>query len=322
MTVVSNASPRVQRSARWACVLLLVMAVWSPGVAAIELQAMAPGVYGVIANAREPSSDNGGVSANSGVIVGSEGVTVIDPGPNRAAGLALRRAIRRVTAKPVVAVIATHAHPENVLAADALLGPATPLIAHERTFALMRDRCADCFERLSGLVGRAAMAGTRIRVPDQTVPDGITERTYGGRTLRLIHVGWGHTAGDLAVLDRQTGTLFAGGLVSNRVLPDTHEARVRSWIAALAALSQQPVRRVVPGQGNPGPASLIGEFSGYLLALLARVEVPYREQLSVFDVLADGDLPDYANWSGYAAVHPLNLQHVYAELEREDFASR
>jgi hypothetical protein len=42
----------------------------------------------------------------------------------------------------------------------------------------------------------------------------------------------------------------------------------------------------------------------------------------VFDVLADGDLPDYANWSGYAAVHALNLQHVYAELEREDFASR
>ncbi|NDD14152.1 MAG: hypothetical protein EB072_16290 [Betaproteobacteria bacterium] len=58
---------------------------------------IAPGIYAFIANAREPSSDNGGVSANSGVIIGSEGVTVIDPGPSQhesGAACARHRSVR------------------------------------------------------------------------------------------------------------------------------------------------------------------------------------------------------------------------------------
>ena len=290
--------------------------------AADSVTPLAPGVYALSADPAPPSQANRGRTNSTGVLIGRSGVVVIDPGPNRKEGEQLLRSIRKLTRKPVVAVILTHPHPENVLAAGVVAGASAPVIAQARAFALMRDRCSDCLQRLSGLVGETAMAGTSIRLPDQTVGDGVTERSPGGRRLRLIATGWGHTAGDLAVLDLDSGTLFGGGLVNHGVVPDMHEARVRGWLSALDTLAALAPRHVVPGEGAPGGAHLIGDTRDYLADLLGRVEATYRQQGSVFEVLEDGDLPRYAGWVRYREAQPLNIQHVYAELEREDFAAR
>lgn len=294
-------------------------AVASDGQALVRV---APGVYAVSAEPGPPDAGNRGRTNSTGILIGRSGVVVIDPGPNRKAGKRLLRSIRKLTQKPVTTVILTHAHPENVLAAGTVADRSAVVVAQARTYALMRDRCSDCLQRLAGLVGEASMAGTSIRLPDQTVGDGITERRLGGRELRLVAPGWGHTAGDLAVLDVETGTLFAGGLVNHGVMPDMHEARTRGWLEALDVLAALQPRRVVPGEGPPGGSGLIGDSRDYLADLLARVETTYRQQGSVFEVLEDGDLPRYSGWVRYREVQPLNIQHVYAELEREDFAAR
>lgn len=283
---------------------------------------LAQGVYALTAAPGPPSTANGGRTNSTGILIGHTGVVVVDPGPSRKAGLHVLRVIRGLTRKPVVAVILTHAHPENVLAASVVAGGRAPVMAHTRTYALMRDRCSECLARLTGLAGEAAMAGTRIRLPDQTVGDGRTARNLGGRDLLLVHAGWGHTAGDLAVLDVASGTLFTGGLVNNRVMPDMHESRMRGWIAAVDALLSLAPRHVVPGEGAPGNASVLRDTRAYLGDLLERVETTYRQQGSVFEVLADGEMPRYAGWVRYREAQPLNIQHVYAELEKEDFAAR
>ncbi|MBU3694387.1 MAG: MBL fold metallo-hydrolase [Rhodocyclaceae bacterium] len=298
---------------------------------------LAPGVYARGAPPGPPSPANRGRTNSTGILVGSTGVVVVDPGPSRAEGLRLLRAIRRLTPKPVVAVVLTHAHPENVLAADTVAGRSAVVVAQARTYALMRDRCSECLQRLIGLAGQPAMVGTNIRLPDQTVGDGVTERVWGGRRVRLVATGWGHTAGDLVVFDVASGTLFAGGLVNREVMPDMHEARIRGWLAALDTLSALSPRRVVSGERVAGKRAavasgraeyrgddirLIGMTRDYLADLLARVEATYRQQGSVFEVLADGELPRYAGWVRYGEAQPLNIQHVYAELEKEDFATR
>lgn len=312
----------IMSSAWRGAILACLLAAWPVQAAdGVKLLRVARDVYAVPAPTGPATLRNGGRTNNSGILVGARGVVVIDPGPNREAGRRLLTAIRRITRKPIVAVLLTHAHPENVLAADAVAGPHAPVIASHRTYALMRDRCSECLQRLTALAGERAMAGTAIRLPDQTVA-GTTERRYGGRTVELIHAGWGHTAGDLAVLDVQTGTLFAGGLANREVMPDMHEARTRDWIESLRVLEALAPRHVVPGEGGAGDIGLLTDTRGYLVNLLERVERTYRAQGSVFEVLADGELPRYARWSRYGEVQPLNIQHVYAELEKEDFAAR
>ena len=287
-----------------------------------RLERIAASVYALTAPPGPPSPENRGRTNSTGILIGPTGVVVVDPGPSRKAGLQVLRAVRSLTRKPVAAVILTHAHPENVLAAGVVAGRSAPVIASHRTYALMRDRCSECLTRLTGLTGESAMSGTNIRLPDQTVAVGTTDRTYGGRTLKLIHTGWGHTAGDLAVLDVASGTLFTGGLANNQVMPDMHEAQTRGWVEALRTLEALAPVRVVPGEGAPAGAELLATMRSYLAALFERVEATYREQGSVFEVLGDGDLPAYAGWVRYAEVHSLNIQHVYAEMEKEDFATR
>ena len=290
--------------------------------AAQGLLQLAPGVYALTAPPGPATAANLGRTNSTGILIGATGVVVVDPGPGHKAGMSLLKTIRRLTRKPIAAVILTHAHPENVLAAGVVAGRDAPVIASHRTYALMRDRCEECLQRLTGLAGETAMAGTAIRLPDQTVPHGVTERPYGGRMLQLVHTGWGHTAGDLAVLDTASGTLFVGGLANDRVMPDMHEARTRGWVDALRTLEGLSPRHVVPGEGRPGGPQLLAATSGYLNALLERVEATYRQQGSVFEVLADGEMPAYAGWVRYREAQPLNIQHVYAELEKEDFAAR
>lgn len=317
--------PRILPAARWLCAALLAILATSTLADPPHkprLERVSTGVYALIAPPGPPSPQNSGRTNSTGILIGPSGVVVIDPGPSRKAGLQVLRAIRSFTRKPVAAVILTHAHPENVLAAGVVAGRNAPVIASHRTYALMRDRCRECLTRLTSLAGEAAMKGTDIRLPDQTVAVGTTERTYGGRTLKLIHTSWGHTAGDLAVLDVASGSLFTGGLANNRVMPDMHEAQTRGWVEALHALEAIGPVRVVPGEGAPAGAELLVATRSYLAALLERVEATYRQQGSVFEVLSEGDLPAYFGWVRYADVQMLNIQHVYAELEKEDFATR
>src|SRR5690606_9137946 len=58
---------------------------------------------------------NGGNIVNTGFIVTSAGVVVIDSGPSKRYGEAMRAAIAEVTDRPVIKVLLTHHHPDHVL---------------------------------------------------------------------------------------------------------------------------------------------------------------------------------------------------------------
>jgi hypothetical protein len=104
-------------------------------------------------------------------------------------------------------------------------------------------------------------------------------------------------------------------------IPYTHEARIRGWIAGLDELQQVPARRIVPGHGPVADPTRIRETHDYLAALVADTEKHYNEGVSVIDLLKDPtmNLPRFEGWALYGDTHPLNIQHVYTELEREEF---
>ncbi len=116
--------------------------------------------------------------------------------------------------------------------------------------------------------------------------------------------------------------LFTGDLVYLERVPYTHEAHVRGWIAALNGLEQIPARRMVPGRGPVADPARMAETRAYLTAVLADTQRQYDAGTSVIDLLQDPtmDLPQYAGWALYRDTHPLNIQHIYTELEREEFS--
>jgi quinoprotein relay system zinc metallohydrolase 1 len=280
---------------------------------------VAPDVYAFIGAQEEISPGNGGNVINSGFIVGADGVIVIDTGVNVEHGRAILAAIRTVTDKPVALVINTHPHPENVLGNHAFAG--APILARRETVDAMQARCKLCFENVERILGAPAMKGTDIVMPTLSV-DRNGSLSAGGRRIELYHFGWGHTEGDLAVFDPESGVLFTGDLVYLDRIPYTHEAHIRGWIAALQQLEKIPARRVVPGHGPVADPARMRETRAYLAALLAMTERQYGAGTSVLDLLNDPnmDLPQFTGWALYRDTHPLNIQHVYTELEREEFS--
>lgn len=304
----------------------VLLALWAGAAVAAcprpRLVAVAPQVFAAVAPpALRAAPQNCGRIANSGVIVGPAGVVVIDPGPNRNQGRALAREIGRLGAGPVRAVVLTHAHAENVLAAVAFARPGVAVLASAAAAALMAERCPRCLAGLREAAGAAAMAGTRIVLPSRAIA-APTDLELAGRRLRLIPFAAAHTPGDLAVLDLASGVLFAGGLVDAGQLPETREASFAGWLAALERLAAEHPRRVVPGHGAPAGPALVGEMAAYLAELRAGALREVEAGSDLPGGLARLAMPDYAGRLGYAERHPLNIQRAWREAEEAFFAGR
>ncbi|NVO05250.1 MAG: MBL fold metallo-hydrolase [Rhodoferax sp.] len=282
---------------------------------------VAPGVFMVAGAAGEPGPDNLGRTGNSGFIVGRTGVVAIDTGTSYRQGLALLAGIRRVTAKPVVLALVTHARQEFLFGATAFQSQGIPVHMQRQAAGMMRERCDHCLQTLHGLLGADAMQGTQLFKPDQEFEEPYT-RDVAGRRIRVL--GYGHSAGpgDVAVLDEQTGVLFAGGLLDYQRIPDVQDSDLPAWSAALQALQALPLTAVVPGHGPVGPPDAIAAVARYLAQLQQRVLALMQTGTSLLDVGAAASLPEFAAWDQYRTVHRRNAAVVYLRLEREHLFGR
>ncbi|KTC36458.1 MAG: quinoprotein relay system zinc metallohydrolase 1 [Pseudomonas sp.] len=214
------------------------------------------------------SRDNGGNIVNTGFIVTEAGVLVIDTGPSKRYGQALREAIARVTGKPVIQVLLTHHHPDHVLGNQAFSD--VPIGALAGTTELLRQQGDAMAENLYRLVGDW-MRGTEVVLPNRTLEPGVLE--IGGHRLRLLALA-GHTGADLAIFDERTGVLFAGDLVFyQRALTTPNSPGLEVWLKDLDRLQALPWRLVVPGHGpvasSAVPFAQMRDYLGWLHQLLS-----------------------------------------------------
>lgn len=214
------------------------------------------------------SRDNGGNIVNTGFIVTEAGVLVIDTGPSKRYGQALREAIARVTGKPVIHVLLTHHHPDHVLGNQAFSD--MPIGALAGTTELLRQQGDAMAENLYRLVGDW-MRGTEVVLPNRTLEPGVLE--IGGHRLRLLALA-GHTGADLAIFDERTGVLFAGDLVFyQRALTTPNSPGLEVWLKDLDRLQALPWRLVVPGHGpvasSAVPFAQMRDYLGWLHQLLS-----------------------------------------------------
>lgn len=215
------------------------------------------------------SKANGGNIVNTGFIVTDSGVVVIDTGPSRRYGEALRKAIAATTDKPVIQVLLTHHHPDHMLGNQAFAD--VPIGALAGTIESMRQQGDGLAENMYRMVGDW-MRGTELQLPTQTLESGTL--TIGGHPLRLLALS-GHTGADLAILDEKTGVLFAGDLVFyQRALTTPNTPGLGVWLADIDQLEALPWTVIVPGHGplaeDHRPFVQMRDYLGWLDTLMAQ----------------------------------------------------
>ncbi len=281
-------------------------------------QAVAEGVYLVQGLPGEPGPENRGRVGNAGFIVGPQGVIVVDSGTSYRQGAELLAAVRRVTDRPVRALVLTHTRQEFLFGAAAFREQQVPIHMHLLAARLMAARCEGCLKTLKRVLGEDEMAGTAVIRPDLTFDQGDHRLDLIGRPVRLLHFGHGSGPGDTAVLDESTGTLFAGGLLDNGRVPDVQDSRLEGWTRALAALRTLKLAHVVPGHGPAGAAdSVIAGVERYLQALQAGAKQLLDADVPLSQVAERLQLPAFQAWDQYETIHRRNASVVFLRFEQE-----
>lgn len=257
---------------------------------------------------------NGGNIVNTAFIVTQAGVVVIDSGPSRRYGEALRQAIARVTDRPVVRVLLTHHHPDHVLGNQAFAD--VPIAALPGTAELLRAQGNAMAENMYRLVGDW-MRGTEVVLPSETLRAG-DHWDIGGHRLHFLSLR-GHTGADLAVLDETTGVLFAGDLLFyQRALTTPNSPGLDVWLADLDTLEALPWTLVVPGHGpvaaDKAPFEQMRDYLGWLNGLL---HDSAAQGLLMTEVMDAPIPPRFAsvNLARYELIRTVS--HLYPRYEAE-----
>lgn len=213
------------------------------------------------------AQDNGANIVNIAFIETDDGVVVIDSGPSKRYGEALRQVIAATSGKPVKLLLLTHHHPDHVLGNQAFAD--VPIAALAGTRQLLEQQGNAMAENMYRLVGDW-MRGTEVVLPNQTVEAGMLE--IGGHRLRLLALS-GHTGADLAILDETTGVLFAGDLVFyQRALTTPNSPGLDVWLEDIDTLEALPWKVIVPGHGplatDKQPFVQMRDYLGWLDQIL------------------------------------------------------
>jgi glyoxylase-like metal-dependent hydrolase (beta-lactamase superfamily II) len=283
-----------------------------------EAVAVADGVYAILGSGGEISVENGGHTANVAFIVGPRGVAVIDTGASYAQGEEIIAAIARVSNRPIVVAILTHPGQESIFGAAAFRARGVPVLAHRAAAELMAARCETCLRTLQSTLGEDRMANTRVVKPDRLI-DGSTTLELIGRPLRLIAPPWSSAPGAIAVFDETTSTLITGSIVLIGRTPDIRDGNPKSWRAALADIQSMRCRHLVPGYGPVGTCADAGSLDHYLAELESRITDLMKENVGLADLRNRCDLPEFARWDQYEALHPQNANRTYLRIEQKQF---
>jgi glyoxylase-like metal-dependent hydrolase (beta-lactamase superfamily II) len=280
---------------------------------------LAAGVYMVAGTGGEPDAGNLGRVGNSGFIVGRSGVLAIDTGTSYLHGRALLDAVRSVTDKPVRLALVTHTRQEFLFGGAAFREQGIPIAMHQAAAELMAARCEVCLKTLRTTLGEEAMRGTTMYKPDIafTDPPGLDAAALIGRPIQVLHFGHASGPGHIAVYDPRSRTLFAGGLLDARRIPDVMDSDLPRWREALRSLQALPAETIVPGHGPAGDKRVIAQVERYLDQLTTRVRTLQTGGAPLSEVPDSTPLPEFAAWDQYDTLHRRNAALVYLRYERE-----
>ncbi len=133
----------------------------------------------------------------------------------------------------------------------------------------------------------------------------------------LMHLGIGHTRGDLVAFLPRERVLFAGDLVVVDRVPLITDPTTAGWVDVLDRLAGLSIDRIVPGHGGVTGPDGIRFVRGYLTALRDAVRGAIEAGLSLAETRQAVQLRDYADLPRFSQVHSLNVSVVYAELAAE-----
>jgi glyoxylase-like metal-dependent hydrolase (beta-lactamase superfamily II) len=258
---------------------------------------------------------------NSGAIVGDDSVMVIDAQATPVMALEVIKRVRAVTDKPIKHVLLTHYHAVRVLGASAYQD--AEILASDVTRGQIVERGRQDME---SEIGRFPRLFPGLTWPTITFPDQCSI-WLGRREVRIMHIGRGHTAGDVIAFVPDADLVFSGDLVEYRSACYCGDAHFTDWPATLDRLAEFQARALVPGRGAAltTPTQVtegIEMTTDFLMTLYGSVQKSVQQGRSLKETFAaarEAMDPKFSSFAIYEHCLPFNVSRAYDEARGTDW---
>jgi glyoxylase-like metal-dependent hydrolase (beta-lactamase superfamily II) len=260
---------------------------------------------------------------NSGIIVGDDGVMVIDAQATPVMAVDVIERVRKVTDKPIRYVLLSHYHAVRVLGASAYQD--AEVIASDTTRKLIVERGQQDMESEIGRFPR--LFRSVESVPGLTWPTITFGREMsvwlGKREVRIQHIGRAHTAGDTIAYVPDANVVFSGDLVEYHSACYCGDAHFNDWPETLDRLAALKPRALVPGRGaalaTPEKvAEGIAMTRDFLSTLYGSVRKSVDAGHSLKQAFDDARKvmdPKFSSFAIYEHCLPFNVSRAYDEAK-------
>ena len=235
---------------------------------------------------------------NSSIIIGDNGVAVIDTQVNQMMARRLYNAIRTVTDKPILYAINTHYHWDHTNGNTIFHQTGATVVAREMTKDFMVNRAP---RQEAFLRSRGFTLGDPPFLPQQTFTH-ETELDLGNQPLHLVHLGKAETDDATAIRIPAEDCIVSGDTVMTGSFPIFGQPVMNEglmanhdWINTIKELRTYTPKSVLPGHGplaQDAEIDLLLQIESYFLT---EVRKRVEQGMSLAELLAEmeANFPDW-----------------------------
>ena len=268
-----------------------------------QVRRLGEGVY-----AYEYAPDGDPVTTVSLVVVGRDGVLVADGQGSPEETERLLAAVRERTTAPVTHLVVASDHGDHT-GGNAAFPEGVEVLAHPAAVGALEAAAAD--------TGRAPGAPPVV-LPTRPVEDEAAV-SLGDREVRVLFLGRGHTAGDLAVHVPDAGVLFLSEAHQDRVFPLLRSGYPSEWVRVLEEAEAMDVETYVAGHGVRGSIDTSREglvrHRRALERIISEARRLHGQGVAADEAVDSAQLGELLELADYEPQMPRAIRRVYAELE-------
>jgi len=182
----------------------------------------------------------GGAGGNTGIIIGTDGVIVVDAKTTADSAKAVLAEIAKLTPKPVTTVILTHSDGDHV----------NGLAAFPTGLTIIAQQ--NCKKEIEATAGKPN-ASPQDHLPNKLV-DKKESLTINGVKFNLSHFVPAHTSGDLQIYLPDQKIVFTGDITAtNNMYTRIHDEKngsIEGWFTTMKGIIALDADQYVPGHGD------------------------------------------------------------------------
>ncbi len=263
---------------------------------------------------------------NTAVIVGDDGCIVLDAQATPAMANSVIERVKTVTDKPIKYVVLSHYHAVRVLGASAY--KAQGIVASSETQRLIVERGQQDWDSEFGRFPRLfrdAESIPGLTWPTITFDTGMT-LYLGKREVQLMHLGAGHTSGDIVAWVPDAQVMCSGDLIEYHSACYCGDALLREWPLTLNEIREFNPKAVAPGRGDAlkGTATVneaIAMTRDFVGSLYGAAELSVAKGRTLKETMAatrEVMDPKFSSFAIYEHCLPFNVSRAFDEASGID----